>query len=66
MDSSYGGVVILGLVIVYGPMLGAWLYLYRKGAEARDLIFWGMLSLLIPILGPLAVFAFFRGGKHKR
>ncbi len=66
MDSSYGGVVILGALIVYGPMLGAWIYLYRTGVEARNLIFWGALSLLIPILGPLAVFAFFRSGKHKR
>ncbi len=53
-------------VFILLPLL-AWIYLYRKGAEARDLIFWGVISLVIPLLGPIAAMLYIRRrDKHKR
>ncbi len=45
---------LLALVL---PLL-AWIALYARGASARDLIFWGAISVVIPILGPLAAIIF--------
>ncbi len=47
-------VVIVSLVLV--PL--SWIALYARGAEARDLIFWGAISVVVPLLGPLAALAF--------
>jgi len=43
----------------------AWVYLYRQGAPARDLIFWGAIALFIPVLGPLAAFIGFRARRRQ-
>lgn len=37
----------------------AWIYLYRRGSEVRELIFWGGIIFLIPILGPIVMFVYF-------
>ena len=48
------------------PLL-VWIYMYRQGAEARDLIFWGVIIVVIPLLGPLAAVVYMRRrGKPKR
>lgn len=39
----------------------AWIALYRRGAPARDLLFWGALAVVIPLLGPLVALLFYRG-----
>lgn len=50
---------ILPLLLLGLPVL-AWIALYARGAEARDLLFWGAIAVVIPLLGPIAavVFAF--------
>ncbi len=37
-----------------------WIALYRRGAPARDMLFWGAIAVVIPVLGPLATFIFYR------
>ena len=39
---------------MFALTVAAWIYLYRSGAAARDMIFWGVIVLLIPVLGPIA------------
>ncbi len=46
--------VLASLVLV--PL--SWIALYWRGAEARDLIFWGAISVVIPLLGPLSALIF--------
>lgn len=56
------------LLVVALPVL-AWIALYVRGAEARDLLFWGAIAVVIPILGPLAASIFalrLRRNKMKR
>ncbi len=36
----------------------SWIALYWRGADARDLIFWGAISVVVPLLGPLAALLF--------
>jgi len=60
--------LIIGSLIILGyPTLAiaAWIYLYLKGASARDFIFWGVIMFLIPILGSIAVFLFFPRQRKK-
>lgn len=49
----------LAFLILALPVF-SWLALYARGAEARDLLFWGAISVVIPILGPVAaiIYAF--------
>ena len=58
--ASVGFVHIWSLVVIVSLILVplSWIALYVRGAEARDLIFWGAISVVIPLLGPLAAFAF--------
>ena len=59
-------IVLLQIAFLALPLL-AWVYMYRQGAAARDLIFWGVLCVVIPILGPIAaMLAIRRSGKQKR
>ncbi|MCY4466302.1 MAG: hypothetical protein OXE46_12275 [Chloroflexi bacterium] len=59
-------IVAMQIAFLALPLL-AWMYLYRKGATARDLIFWGVICILIPIAGPLlAMFYIRRSSKRKR
>lgn len=46
--------ILASLILV--PL--SWIALYRRGAEARDLIFWGAISVVVPLLGPLAALVF--------
>ena len=50
---------ILSLLVLGLPVL-SWIALYARGAEVRDLLFWGAISVVLPILGPIAalIFAF--------
>ena len=58
----YGEPLIVDVLIfgAAGLLLAAWIYMYRQGASARDLIFWGAIAFFIPILGPITVFVYFR------
>ena len=56
-DPLVVGVLGLSHVVL---MLAAWIYLYRKAATARDLIFWGAIVYFIPFLGAIATFGYFR------
>lgn len=59
-------IVAMQIAFLALPLL-AWVYMYRKGAAARDLIFWGVLCVVIPIVAPLlAMFFTRRGSKRKR
>ena len=62
-----GGMLELAPIVgILLPLL-VWIYMYRKGAEARDLIFWGVIIVVIPLLGPLAAVVYIRlRGKPKR
>lgn len=69
--SSLGFVEIWSLVVIVSLVLVplSWIALYVRGAEARDLIFWGAISVVVPLLGPLAALAFalrLKGDKPKR
>ena len=60
--------LILQLSIFILPVV-SWIVLYVKGAEARDLLFWGVIVVVIPILGPLAAIIYAlrsNRGKQKR
>lgn len=48
---------ILPFVIVGMPVM-SWIVLYFRGAEARDLLFWGAIAVVIPVLGPVAAIVF--------
>lgn len=48
---------VLPLLILGLPLL-AWIALYARGAEARDLLFWGAISVVIPVLGPVVAIIF--------
>lgn len=59
---------IFSLQALLLPLL-AWVALYARGATARDLIFWGAISVVVPVLGPLAAIVFalrLKAGKPKR
>ena len=58
----YGEPLIIDALIfvVAGLLLAAWIYMYRQGASGRDFIFWGAIAYFIPVLGPIAVFVYFR------
>ncbi|MCY3575655.1 MAG: hypothetical protein OXG92_13335 [Chloroflexi bacterium] len=59
--------ITLQLVFLTALPLVAWVYMYRKGTETRDMIFWGVVALFIPLLGPLAVILYTRRrDKQKR
>lgn len=62
MIMLYGEPLIVDALVfgVAGLLLAAWIYMYRQGAAARDIIFWGLIAYFIPILGPIAVFVYFR------
>ena len=60
--------LMLQLSIFTLPVV-SWIVLYVKGAAARDLLFWGVIVVVIPILGPLAAIIYaLRSnlGKQKR
>ena len=38
----------------------AWIYLYRRGASTREMLFWGAIAAALPILGPLVTMIFYR------
>ena len=51
---------------MFALTVAAWIYLYRSGAAARDMIFWGAIVLLIPVLGPIATLIFFRNRRKTK
>ncbi len=55
-------IMLASLQIVFLLLLPliAWVALYRKGAPTRDMIFWGVIALLIPLLGPIAALLYLR------
>ena len=52
-------IVSLVCLIALLPV-AAWVYLYRQGGETRDLVFWAVIIFILPVLGPIAVFFFYR------
>ncbi len=46
-------------------LLFAWIYLYVNRKPARDLMFWGVIALLIPYLGALSMFVYYRSRRKK-
>ena len=34
--------------------------MYRRGLDARDMLFWGVIIVVIPLLGPLAAVVYIR------
>jgi hypothetical protein len=63
---SLGGPEVL-LLAVFGLPLLSWIVLYARGARARDMIFWSVILVLVPLLGPLAALVFaWRLKKDKR
>lgn len=52
----------MGFVVIYAlcvlMLLAAFYFLHRKGASPRDVFYWGALSLIVPILGPLVTVVF--------
>lgn len=60
-------IIIMQIVVLALLPLIAWVYMYRQNAQARDLIFWGVIALAIPLLGPIAAMLYIRWqGKPKR
>lgn len=68
MIMLYGEPLIVDALVlgVAGLLLAAWIYMYRQGAAARDFIFWGAIAYFIPVLGPIAVFVYFRRRSRQR
>lgn len=47
-------VEVAGLYIVCAiALFAAWYYLFRRGASARDVFYWGALALIVPFIGPI-------------
>ncbi len=44
-------IIILIISSVFVLPVAAWIYLYRQGGEARDLVFWAVVILLLPVFG---------------
>lgn len=59
-------IIILLYCAMFALPVAAWIYLYRSGAAARDMIFWGVIVLLIPVLGPIATLIFFRNRRKTK
>lgn len=59
IDSIGPSPIIFILPFLYwGLLIVSWIALYVRGAEARDLLFWGAIGVVIPILGPLAAICY--------
>ena len=52
-------IVSIGLLLHLPLGLAASVWLYRKHASARELIYWGALIWLLPTVGAIAAFALF-------
>ncbi len=50
------GIMPVALLLI--PLV--WVYLYRSGASTRDMLFWGAITVAVPLLGPLAALIFYR------
>ena len=57
---------ILLNVLHFALVLAVWIYMYRQGAAARDLVFWGPVAYFIPVLGSIAAFVYFRRKSEQR
>ena len=57
---------VLLTALHYVLVLAVWIYMYRQGAAARDLIFWGPVAYFIPVLGSIAAFVYFRRKSEQR
>ncbi len=59
---------LLVVMLCLHPILvgGAWIYLYAKGRPTRDMLFWGVIVLAVPYLGPIIMVIFFRQREEKR
>ena len=69
MGSMVPAELIIIMVIICFALLpvASWVYLYRQGGETRDMLFWAVIILLLPVLGPIGVFLFYRPrNKEKR
>ena len=51
--------LLIDLCLVGLPLL-AWIYMFRRGAENRELLLWGIIALAIPLFGPIAVMLYFK------
>ena len=67
---SMGPTELIIITVIIGFALlpvASWVYLYRPGGETRDMLFWAVIVLLLPVLGPIGVFQFYRPrSKEKR
>lgn len=45
-------------LLYWGLLIISWTVLYARGAEARDLLFWGAIGVVIPLLGPIGAIIF--------
>lgn len=60
-------IIVFLICLVFLLPVAAWIYLYRQGGETRDLLFWAVIIFILPVLGPIAVFLFYRPrAKEKR
>ena len=60
-------IIILLICVIFVMPVAAWVRIYRQGGETRDLVFWGVLILIFPLIGPVAAFLFYRPrAKEKR
>lgn len=57
----------LFIVLSYMLTFAAWTYLVARGGKLQTLVLLALLATLIPIIGPIIIFLFYRPrGKEKR
>ena len=47
---------VLSLMLTFA----AWAYLLARGGRLQTLILWALLATLLPVIGPIIVFLFYR------
>lgn len=62
MTIGYQFIQVLSLILILHVPLSlltlAWLY--RRNASGRDLVFWGAVALLLPVVGAIAAYLYNR------
>ena len=58
--------ILLQAGVLVGLPILSWIVLYARGAATRDLLFWGVIALALPLVGPLSAIVFALRLKRER
>jgi len=58
-------VPVCGFIVLAVLPVAAWIHIYRLGGQTRDMFFWAVIILLLPVAGPIAAFIFYKPNNAK-